>query len=214
MVGWGVALLVLSSAGVASAAEAVAVARPAERIVVSADVGGGWTQAGFRYGATDAVVSAPSFNAKALVGYRTGNVDLGFVAGGLVTSSFNGDYASGQPTPRTPDSLRLAHAGGFATWHPAWAERFAIGGRVEAAYAWLPQTEAAVRGTAATAVIATATVYGGIGALDASYALISTPRVGVIVAAELFAGALRGDWVSPIYLYPRGGAASVGLRWP
>jgi hypothetical protein len=45
-------LVVLSSAVATAAAEAVTVARPPDRIVVSADVGGGWTRAGFRYGGT------------------------------------------------------------------------------------------------------------------------------------------------------------------
>jgi hypothetical protein len=52
------------------------------------------------------------------------------------------------------------------------------------------------------------------GALDASYVLVSSPRVGVVVAAQLFAGALRDGGMYPMKLFPRGGAASIGLRWP
>jgi hypothetical protein len=197
----------------AAAAEAVTVARPASRIIGSADIGGGWTQAGFRYDGQDVVLSAPAFSAKAQVGYRSGTFDGGLVAGGLITSSFNGDLSPGQPTPRTPESLRLAHAGAFATWHPGAAQRLSLGGRMEAAVAWLPRTEAAVPAPFASAAIATATVYGGIGALDASYEMLCTPRASVILGAELFAGALRGEWVSSMYLLPRGAAASLGVRW-
>ena len=211
--GWCLACLVLSRAGVAAAAETVTAARPVNRIVVAADVGGGWTQAGFRYGGRDAVLSAPAFNAKALIGYRSGALDGGFVAGGLITSSFNGDLSPGQPTPATPDSLRLAHAGGFGTWHPRAAQRLSLGGRMEAAVAWLPRTEAAVPAPLATAAIATATAYGAIGALDASYEALQTPRLSVIVGAELFAGVLRGEWGSAMYLLPRGAGASLGVRW-
>ena len=104
------------------------------------------------------------------------------------------------------------HAGGFVNWRPARAQKLSIGGRVEAAYAWLPGTMGnAPFGAAAT--ISTATAYGGLGALDVAYAAVSSPNVSLVIGVELYAGALRGGDSWDLPLSPRGAAASVGLRW-
>jgi hypothetical protein len=159
-------------------------------------------------------LSAPTFNAKAMVGYRAGALDVGFVTGGLLTSSFAADATSAQPAPVPPDSLRLVHAGGFVGWRPSRAQRLSIGGRLEGAYAWLPRTSAypAFPG-AGEAAVGTATAYGAIGAFDVAYAPISTPRASVVIGLELFAGALRGEYGDSLRILPRGAAASVGVRW-
>lgn len=189
----------------------------AERgLVIAADVAGGWTQVGFRYGAVSEVVSAPAIDVRATVGYRIGAVEIGVTAGELHTAGFN-EVGEGQPTPRTPASLQLAHAGVFAGWHPSRFPRLVLQGRLEAAYGWLPGLRWMPMSSLpldAFAIAFTGTTVGGTSSVALSYLPVVAERLSVAVGCELFAGELRGSGLgTDIAASPRGAAVSVALRW-
>jgi hypothetical protein len=195
--------------GVARAAETVASKPPETGPVVDAAAGGGWTQLGFRYG-TDAIVSAPSFEGAVRVGYRVGPLDAGATTGVLLTTSLR-DVAPGQPTPRTPDTMTLAHAGAFSGWHPARLRPMGLHARAELAYAWLTQVQANVPAPFAFATIRTHTALGGLAGVGASYAWNLSGRTSLVAALDGYAGLLRGD--GSLQIIPRGLVASLGFDW-
>jgi hypothetical protein len=173
--------------------------------VVNASVGGGWTQVGFRNG-QEAVVSAPSFEGALAFGYRVGAFDAGATLGLVQTTSLR-DVGPHDPTPFTPQSMTLTHAGGFVPWHPAGLPSLAVRARAEIGYAWLPEVPAYC--LTCQAIIATRTVLGGLGGAGVSYAWLWSGRVSGIAALDAYAGLLRGD--APLQIVPRGIVASIGI---
>jgi hypothetical protein len=174
---------------------------------ITVDAGAGWTTTQYRFQEQDTSFAGAAADVRGWFGYRLGDFGVGMVGGVLLVPSLDSSWIAATK----PEALTVAHAGIFGSWHVSPGLPLALGARLEAAYARVSGTSAAIADAASTNELLVSAAGGLIG-FRAAYES-AAPGPAVAAGIEVFGGGFRRQTATTKWLVPIGVMATVGFSW-